>query len=192
MYKLFKVIFKIKIFFYKKILSNIKVSGNFKLNQPVIFISLDDGKIQIGNKVNLGYFPSPYFYLSYGYIDSRNQGSIIIEDNTYINNNFSITSYRSNIKIGKNCFIGTNFSALNSDFHGITIKDRNNHEKILSADIIIGDDCFIGNNVTILKGVTLGKGCVVANSSVVTKSFKDNSLIGGNPAKLIRMISQED
>ncbi|EPU1578840.1 DapH/DapD/GlmU-related protein [Campylobacter coli] len=64
-------------------------------------------------------------------------------------------------------------------------------KKISSADISIGDDCFLGNNVTILKGVKLGKGCVVANSSVVTKSFDDNSLIAGNPARLIRVIEQK-
>lgn len=54
------------------------------------------------------------------------------------------------------------------------------------GDIRIGNDCWIGRNVTILSGVTLGDGCVVGTAALVTKSFPPYSIIGGNPAKLIR------
>jgi acetyltransferase-like isoleucine patch superfamily enzyme len=53
--------------------------------------------------------------------------------------------------------------------------------------IIIGHDCWIGIGVTILSGVEIGNGCVVAAGAVVTKSFPSYSIIGGSPAKLIRM-----
>ena len=55
------------------------------------------------------------------------------------------------------------------------------------APVIIGDEVWCGANVTILKGVKLGRGCVVAAGAVVTKSFPPYSIIGGCPAKLIRM-----
>lgn len=189
--KIVKKLYKIRIFWFKKILSNYKIKGKFKINSPTIFLTTNNGgAIKIADSVHLGYFPSPHFFNAYNHLEVRG-GDIMINSHTTINNNFCMCAERANIYIGKNCLIGVNFSATSSDFHGLSIKDRNNREKIKSKDIYIDDDCFIGSNVTILKGVRLGRGCVVAASSVVTHSFEDNSLIAGNPARLIRKIEQE-
>lgn len=53
--------------------------------------------------------------------------------------------------------------------------------------VTIEDGCWIGANVTILKGVTIGRGSVVAAGAVVTKSCPPYSIIGGVPAKVIKM-----
>ena len=53
--------------------------------------------------------------------------------------------------------------------------------------VVIEDDVWTGANVTILKGVTIGRGSVIAAGAVVTKSFPPYSIIGGVPAKLIKM-----
>ena len=53
--------------------------------------------------------------------------------------------------------------------------------------VLIEDDVWCGSNVVILKGVTIGHGSIVAAGAVVTKSFPPYSIIGGVPAKLIRM-----
>ena len=55
------------------------------------------------------------------------------------------------------------------------------------APVVIEDDVWCGANVTILKGVTIGRGSVVAAGAIVTKSFPPYSIIGGVPAKLIKM-----
>lgn len=62
-------------------------------------------------------------------------------------------------------------------------------EKLPENDmpVVIEDDVWCGANVIILKGVTIGHGSVVAAGAVVTKSFPPYSIIGGVPAKLIRM-----
>lgn len=52
--------------------------------------------------------------------------------------------------------------------------------------IIIKKNVWIGANCVILPGVTLGKNCIVGAGSIVTKSFEDNTIIGGNPAKIIK------
>ncbi|EKH7233454.1 acyltransferase, partial [Campylobacter upsaliensis] len=117
---------------------------------------------------------------------------ISVDSGTFINNNFSLVAYKESIHIGRNCFIGINFQAISSDFHGLTIDTRTNEECVRSASVEIGDSCFIGNNVIVLKGVKLGSGCVVGSGSVVTKSFGANLIIAGNPARLIKEIKQEE
>ncbi len=54
------------------------------------------------------------------------------------------------------------------------------------GDVIIGNDVWIGSNVTIMSGVTIGDGAVIANNSHVVKDIDPYSIVGGNPAKLIR------
>lgn len=55
------------------------------------------------------------------------------------------------------------------------------------GDVIIGNDVWIGSNVTIMSGVTIGDGAVIANNSHVVKNVEPYALVGGNPAKLIRL-----
>ena len=50
----------------------------------------------------------------------------------------------------------------------------------------IGSKCFIGCASIIMPGVTVGDECIVASGSVVTKDVPSNSIVGGNPAKILR------
>jgi len=61
-----------------------------------------------------------------------------------------------------------------------------------SAPVVIGRGCWIGARVIILKGVELGEGCIVGAAAVVTKSFPSWSIIGGNPARLIRTLAENE
>jgi maltose O-acetyltransferase len=56
--------------------------------------------------------------------------------------------------------------------------------------VTIGDDVWIGGGVTILPGVSIGDGTVIAAGAVVTKSFPDHVVIGGNPATILKQIEQ--
>ena len=98
---------------------------------------------------------------------------------------------RNSIYIGDNTLIGGNAKIIDNDFHPLNIEDRNKDikEKISSKPIHIGSNCFIGCNAIILKGTTLGDGCVVGAGSVVSGKFDDNSVIAGNPAKVIKVLN---
>jgi acetyltransferase-like isoleucine patch superfamily enzyme len=55
-----------------------------------------------------------------------------------------------------------------------------------NGDVIIGNDVWIGANVTIMSGITIGDGAVIATNSHVVKNVEPYSIVGGNPAKLIK------
>ena len=58
--------------------------------------------------------------------------------------------------------------------------------------IIVKDKSWIGFNSIILKGVTIGEGAIVGAGSVVTKDVPDWAIVAGNPAKLIRLIPENE
>lgn len=66
------------------------------------------------------------------------------------------------------------------------LPDSPSHE-LYGGDVVIQHHVWIASGVTILPDIIIGKGAVIASSSVVTKSVENLQIIGGNPAKFIRM-----
>jgi len=54
------------------------------------------------------------------------------------------------------------------------------------GDVVIGNDVWIGSHVTIMSGITIGDGAVIANNSHIVKNVEPYTLVGGNPAQLIK------
>lgn len=110
---------------------------------------------------------------------------------------------KGGVKIGNNCLICSNLLTREAFLISIgnnttvstevTFVTHDNCAKLLVSNvsdvfgaITIGDNCFIGQNATIMYGVSLADNIIVAAGSVVTKSFyKNNIIIGGNPAREI-------
>ena len=93
--------------------------------------------------------------------------------------------------IGKKVIFGPHPTIITGDHRtdviGKYIMDSKEKLPENDAPVVIEDDVWTGANVTILKGVTIGRGSVIAAGAVVTKSFPPYSIIGGVPAKLIKM-----
>ena len=95
--------------------------------------------------------------------------------------------------IGDNTIIGSGCLITDTDSHPILAAERNlpgwpNYTK--SKPIVIGKNVFIGARSIVLKGVTIGDGAVVGAGSVVTKDVPANTIVAGNPAKVIKTINQ--
>jgi maltose O-acetyltransferase len=90
------------------------------------------------------------------------------------------------VKIGKNCMIGPRVSIITAT-HPLDAYERISGVEY-GKPVILGNHVWIGANAVINPGVTLGDNVVVASGAVVTKSFGDNVLIGGVPAKVMKKL----
>lgn len=166
-----------------------EVIGKPVKRQPVLL--LGRGLIKFCDNVQIGYFPSAFFFSNYSHIEARHQDAkIIIGENTVINNNVVIIAEHKSIIIGENCLMGTNVEIINSDFHTVSFKKRGIKPPICE-DVFIGDNVMLGNNVKILKGVHIGEGCFIGGGAIVTKNIPPMAIVGGNPAKVIRFIDDD-
>lgn len=158
------------------------------------------GKIYAGKSFNIG---------NNVYINALSNSTIIIGDNFTIKSNSVIDctgvlsdlggklNIGDNVGISENCFIQVRGDVTIQDSvifgPGVSIFSENHNfgksetsiknQGVSRKGVKISKGCWLGANCTILDGVELGENCVVAAGSVVTSSFKANSIIKGIPAK---------
>ena len=107
---------------------------------------------------------------------------LVLGRDTFINENCRITAC-TEISIGDGCWIAWDVNIIDSDFHQI---NENSTIKPKTAPILIEDKVWIGARAIILKGVTIGKGSIIAAGAVVTGDVPSNCLAIGTPAKVIK------
>jgi hypothetical protein len=91
------------------------------------------------------------------------------------------------IEIGDNVIIGANSTLVDTDFHPADPGRRRLWPNDGAAEqVIVENDAFIGMNCLILKGVRLGRGCVIGAGSVVTGDVPPYTVAAGNPARPVK------
>jgi acetyltransferase-like isoleucine patch superfamily enzyme len=174
------------IFKYTLYKKNIIIGSNVQWIGIPIFQNYKDSIIKIGENCLIC---SDANYTALGVSHKtiirnlNNKSSIIIGDNVRMSGT-TICSSKS-ITIGNRCVIGSDVIIADTDFHSLDPKIRcTENDSVLakSLPIIIGNNVFIGTRSIILKGVSIGNNSVIGAGSVVTKTFPENSIIGGNPA----------
>lgn len=114
--------------------------------------------------------------------------NIFVGDNFYAGHNCTILDM-AEVRIGHNCMIGPNVGIYTAG-HNIEPKDRN--KSGYAIPITIGNDVWIGGSVVILPGITIGDNSIVAAGSVVTKDVPANSVVAGNPARILKNILKKE
>lgn len=179
------------LYLKRKILSNTQVviGENTKVKWHAQYAgTTKENSLYIGNR---SIFEGTFFF-------DRDHARISIGDRTFIGSGTKLVA-ASNISIGSDVLISWNCTIVDHDSHSIQFEERKDdvvnwgrHYKdwsnVKMGNVVIGDKVWIGFNVCILKGITIGEGAVIAAGSVVTKNVDPYTVVGGNPAKLIKRL----
>jgi virginiamycin A acetyltransferase len=144
--------------------------------------------------------------------------NIIVGDYTYYDDFEDVHNFEKNVKylfdftgdqliIGKFCMIASNVTFIMNGANHLTDAISTFPFAIFGGDwanamdgktypnkgnTTIGNDVWIGYNATIMAGVTIGNGAIIATNSVVTKDVEPYTIVGGNPAKVIKKRFSEE
>lgn len=176
-----KAYIKLKIF-----RKNAEIGKNFSTTASANCFREKGAKIKIGDNCEIC-----------GVLSAKENAEIRIGNYTTIRGD-SLIGCMNNVTVGNFVIISNNVKIYDNNNH-----PTDSHQRIEmcksgfnselwqwkyseSASIIIEDNVWIGEKSTILKGVTIGRGAVVACNTVVTKDVPPYSIVAGNPARIVK------
>jgi acetyltransferase-like isoleucine patch superfamily enzyme len=143
-----------------------------------------DVALQIGPKgrVELG----RWSWLGHGTKVRCHEGYVSIGAKTVLGQECTISAFQ-HVSIGRECVIADRVMMIDFD-HGVVDVERPIREQgIYKRDVRVGHNVWIGYGACILRGVTVGDNSIIGANSVVTSDVPENAVVGGVPARLIRM-----
>lgn len=173
---------------YRLLSDGRRVSGSPIRHQPVLM--LGPGAILLGKDVEFGWPTSRSFHTGYCHVETTNLGAVIeIGAGVQINNNAFLKSEGPGIRIAAGGLLGSEVTIYDSDFHELSPARRRGGRPQM-AEVELEEDVFVGDRVMILKGVHVGRGSVIGAGSVVTGSIPEGVVAAGNPARILRELSE--
>ena len=133
-----------------------------------------------GREIDKGFLLIPPFYTAGG-------GEIRVGRNVFVNQNCTFYDL-GGLDIGDEVMIGPNVQLITT---GHPLDPVTRRTTTIGKPIVIGRNVWIAAGATVIGGVTIGENSVVAAGSVVTRDVPPNTLIAGNPARVIRKIIPE-
>jgi acetyltransferase-like isoleucine patch superfamily enzyme len=144
---------------------------------PNVTLEIDPGaKLSIGR----------WTWIGHGTKIRVHEGEVSIGAKTVMGQECTISAYQ-HVSIGRECIIADRVMLIDFD-HGVTEVDRPIREQgIYKRDVRVGHNVWIGYGACLLRGVTVGDNSIVGTSAVVTKTHPAGAVLGGVPARVIRM-----
>jgi acetyltransferase-like isoleucine patch superfamily enzyme len=111
---------------------------------------------------------------------------VSIGDKTVLGQECTISAYQ-HVSIGEQCVLADRVMLIDFDHNVAEVERPIRVQGIYKRDVRVGSNVWIGYGAQILRGVTIGDNSIVGAGSVVTKDVPANAVVGGVPARVIRM-----
>jgi acetyltransferase-like isoleucine patch superfamily enzyme len=172
----FKLIKKILSKFGPKKKNDVSIHSSVKMYPNVVLNTEYGGKIDIGENSELLY---GVLIMTYG-------GNITIGERCSINP-YTVLYGHGNLIIGNDVLIAGHCLIIPSNHVFSDLNCPINQQGLTRKGIVIEDNVWIGSGCRILDGVRIGEGAIIAAGAVVNKDVLPNTIVGGVPAKLIKI-----
>jgi acetyltransferase-like isoleucine patch superfamily enzyme len=114
------------------------------------------------------------------------EGEAIVGEKSVLGQECTISAYR-HVRIGEQCVIADRAMFIDFD-HGVVEVERPIRlQGIYKRDVDVGSNVWVGYGACVLRGVRIGDNSVIGTNSVLTKDIPANAVVGGVPARLLRM-----
>jgi acetyltransferase-like isoleucine patch superfamily enzyme len=114
------------------------------------------------------------------------EGEVIVGEKSVLGQECTISAYR-HVRIGEQCVIADRAMFIDFD-HGVVEVERPIRlQGIYKRDVDVGSNVWVGYGASVLRGVRVGDNSVIGTNSVLTKDIPANAVVGGVPARLLRM-----
>jgi acetyltransferase-like isoleucine patch superfamily enzyme len=141
-------------------------------------------KFEIGRRavVRLG----RWSWIGHGTKVRAHEGTVEIGAKSVLGQECTISAYQR-VAIGRECIIADRVMMIDFDHGMVEVERPIRLQGIYKRDVLVGHNVWIGYGACLLRGVRVGHNSVIGASSVVTRDVPDNAVVGGVPARLIRM-----
>jgi acetyltransferase-like isoleucine patch superfamily enzyme len=114
------------------------------------------------------------------------EGEVIIGAKTVLGQECTISAYQ-HVRIGEQCVVADRAMFIDFDHGTVEVERPVRVQGIYKRDVDVGSNVWIGYGACILRGVKVGDNAVIGTKAVVTMDVPANAVVGGVPAKVIRM-----
>jgi acetyltransferase-like isoleucine patch superfamily enzyme len=141
-------------------------------------------RIQIGKRGRLRL--GRWIWIGRGTKIRCHEGEVVIGDKTVLGEDCTISAYQ-HVSIGEQCIVADRVMLIDFDHNVAEVERPVRVQGIYKRDVHVGNNVWIGYGAQILRGVTVGDNSIIGASAVVNKDVPANAVVGGVPARIIRM-----
>jgi acetyltransferase-like isoleucine patch superfamily enzyme len=141
-------------------------------------------KLEIGRHATLHI--GRWAWVGHGSKIRVHEGEVSIGSKTVMGQECTISAYQ-HVSIGRECIVADRVMLIDFD-HGVVEVERPIRlQGIYKRDVRVGSNVWIGYGACVLRGVSVGHNSVIGTNAVVTRDIPENAVVGGVPARVIRM-----